>query len=113
MASVRNKNRLSHQAVIEGELTIYTVKALKERLLADLSEHQELELDLSEVNEIDAAGLQLLVMIKQQAKALGKGLQMTGHSPVVVELMALSVLDGFFGDPLLMVRKSSAKGKPL
>jgi hypothetical protein len=30
-----------------------------------------------------------------------------------VELMALSRLDGFFGDPLLMVRKASAEGKSL
>ncbi len=32
-------------------------------------------------------------------------LRITGHSPVVVELLDLSGLSGFFGDPLLIVRK--------
>lgn len=112
MVSAKGKSRRSHGAVIDGDLTIYTAKNLKDQLLADLSAHQELELDLSQVDEIDAAGLQLLVMLKQQANHSGKTLRMTGHSPVVVELMALSGLDSFFGDPLLMVRDSASEGKP-
>jgi anti-sigma B factor antagonist len=98
---------------MDDELTIYTVRALKDKLLAELSSYRELELDLSQVGEIDAAGLQLLVMLKQQANLSGKTLRMTGHSPVVAELLALSGLDSFFGDPLLMVRDSDLAGKAL
>lgn len=86
-------------------MTIYTALELKDKLLTGLAEAEELELDLSEVGEIDAAGLQLLVMIKQQAAASGKVLSFTGHSPVVLDLLDLSGLAGFFGDPLLIVRK--------
>ncbi|MGZ5009144.1 MAG: STAS domain-containing protein [Methylobacter sp.] len=91
---------------ITGELTIYAVLELKTALLAGLSANQELELDLSGVSEFDAAGLQLLVAIKQEAAATGKILRFTRHSPVVVELLDLSDLAGFFGDPLLIVRPS-------
>lgn len=104
MPSTKNKKQPGHIA-INGELTIYTALDLKATLLAGLATNEELELDLSGVEEIDAAGLQLLVMIKQQAAALGKTLRFTGHSPVVLDLLDLSGLAGFFGDPLLIVRK--------
>ncbi len=105
MANVKNKNQQSGRIAITGELTIYTALELKDQLLAALSVTEALELDLSEVGEIDAAGLQLLVMIKQQAAVSGKALSFTGHSSVVLDLLDLSGLAGFFGDPLLIVRK--------
>jgi len=112
MANVKNKNQQSNRIVIEDELTIYTAMELKDKLLTGLLTTEELELDLSEVGEIDAAGLQLLVMIKKEAAVLGKVLRFTGHSPVVLELLDLSGLAGFFGDPLLIVSKSKNEGKP-
>jgi anti-sigma B factor antagonist len=105
MTDVNNKNQPSGRIVIEDELTIYTALELKEKLLTGLSTNEELELDLSRIGEIDAAGLQLLVMIKQQAAVLGKVLRFTGHSPVVLDILDLSGLAGFFGDPLLIVCK--------
>jgi len=107
MANSNNKKQPGDPIAIEGELTIYTALELKDKLLAGLAAGDEMELDLSGVGEIDAAGLQLLIMIKQQAAALGKVLRFTGHSPVVVALLDLSGLAGFFGDPLLIVRKST------
>ncbi|MDP1773677.1 MAG: STAS domain-containing protein [Methylobacter sp.] len=111
MANVKNKNQQSGRLVIEGELTIYTAMELKDKLLTGLSTTEELELDLSGVGEFDAAGLQLLVMIKQEAADLGKVLRFTGHSPVVLDLLDLSGLAGFFGDPLLFVYKPTHEGK--
>jgi anti-sigma B factor antagonist len=101
----KTKNQSNSHVAIEGELSIYTVLELKNRLLAGLSSNEELELDLSKVDEFDGAGLQLLVMIKKEAAAVGKVLRFTGHSPVVLDLLDLSGLAGFFGDPLLIVRK--------
>ncbi len=111
MTDVNNKNQPSGRIVIEDELTIYTALELKEKLLTALPATEELELDLSGVGEFDAAGLQLLVMIKQEAAVLGKVLRFTGHSPVVLELLDLSGLAGFFGDPLLFVHKTTLEGK--
>lgn len=107
MAKMNPETQQPGHIAIDGELTIYTALELKDTLLAGLSAGDELELDLSGVGEIDAAGLQLLVMIKQQATDLNKTLRITGHSPVVLELLNLSGLAGFFGDPLLIVRKST------
>ncbi len=111
MANVKNKNQPSGRIAIAGELTIYTAMELKDKLLAGLAATEELELDLSGVGEFDAAGLQLLVMIKQEAAALGKVLRFTGHSPVVLDLLDLSGLAGFFGDPLLFVYTPTHEGK--
>lgn len=105
MANVNPESPQPGRIAITGELTIYTALDLKATLLAGLAANEELELDLSGVEEVDAAGLQLLVMIKQQATASGKALRFTGHSPVVLDLLDLSGLAGFFGDPLLMVRQ--------
>jgi anti-anti-sigma factor len=111
MENVKKKQQPCQPMVIEGELTIYTVTELKEKLLSALSKTEKLELDLSEASEFDAAGLQLLIMLKKETEALGKTLHITGHSPVVVELLDLSGLAGFFGDPLLIVRKPTQEGK--
>ncbi|MDP1772997.1 MAG: STAS domain-containing protein [Methylobacter sp.] len=111
MANVKNKKQQFGRIAITGELTIYTALELKDKLLTGLSTAEELELDLSEVGEIDAAGLQLLVMIKQEATAVGKSVRFTGHSPVVLDLLDLSGLAGFFGDPLLFVCKPTHEGK--
>ncbi len=105
MANVNNNHQQSGCIVIQGELTIYTALELKDKLLSGLAAAEELELDLSGVGEFDAAGLQLLVMIKQEAAALGKVLRFTGHSQAVLELLDLSGLAGFFGDPLLIIRR--------
>ena len=107
----KNKKQQSDPIVIAGELTIYTALELKDKLLAGLSETKELELDLAEVSEFDAAGLQLLVMLKKEAAVLGNVLRITGHSPVVSDLLDLSGLAGFFGDPLLIARKPTQEGK--
>jgi anti-sigma B factor antagonist len=88
--------------VIEGEMTIYTALELKDRLLAPLPQCADMELDLAGVGEIDSAGLQLLVLLKQEAKAQGKSLSITGHSPAVLEIFDLCKLEGFFGDPVLI-----------
>ncbi len=107
-----NKNQQSGRIVIyEDELTIYTVLELKDTLRESFAATEELELDLSRVGEIDAAGLQLLVLIKREAAVLGKVLRISHHSPVVLGLLDLSGLSGFFGDPLLIVRKPGHEGK--
>ncbi len=110
MANVKNKPKQSSRIIIEDELTIYTALALKEKLLSGIEANETLELELSGVSEFDAAGLQLLVMIKQEATALGKVLKITGHSPVVMDLLDLSGLAGFFGDPLLIVYQTKTEG---
>lgn len=90
---------------IRGEFTIFTAQALKEALLTAITSaagNDEITIDLSEVSEMDTAGLQLMLMAKREAVALGKRLRFVRHSDEVLELIDLCDLAGEFGDPLLI-----------
>lgn len=89
---------------ISGEFTIFTAGELKQRLLdtIDRCNGGAIEIDLSEVSEIDSAGLQLMVMAKRHATSQGKTLHFCRHSDPVLDLLDLCDLAGFFGDPVLI-----------
>lgn len=89
---------------ISGEFTIFTAADLKPRLLHAVidAESEDVDIDLSEVSEIDSAGLQLMVMTKREALARGKNVRFVRHSDPVLDLVDLCDLSGFFGDPVLI-----------
>jgi anti-anti-sigma factor len=87
---------------IKGEMTIYTAAEQKDQLLAYLNSGSELEINLSEVSELDAAGTQLLVLVKQEAARKQKKLRFTMHSNAVLEVLELTNLTAAFGDPLFI-----------
>jgi len=87
---------------VDGNLTIYEAVPRKLALLSALADCRELELDLSRVGEVDSAGLQLLVLVKQEASRQGKRLALVAHSAAVREILVFLDLAGFFGDPLLI-----------
>lgn len=89
---------------IGDNLTIYQVPQQKDRLLEALSASDALELDLSQVGEIDTAGLQLLLLVKREAMKAGKALTLSAHSPAVRELFEFTRLAGYFGDPMIIPR---------
>jgi anti-anti-sigma factor len=77
---------------IEGELTIYRAAELREVLkdaLAAVPEHATLELDLRGVTEMDSAGAQLLLAVRQSAVATGRTLHVAGTSGAVDEVLAI------------------------
>jgi anti-anti-sigma factor len=82
---------------MEGPLTIYTAAEQKDVLLALFPLAHEVELDLSSVDELDSAGLQLLILVKRESLKEGTCLLLTNHSPAVIEAFRLSGLDGYFG----------------
>ena len=96
------------QLVIEGELTIFRAQALRELILPAISAHDELEIDLSNVTEVDAAGMQLLVSGKIEALLRGKTLRYACHSKAVLEMIDLCALGSFFGDPMVIGAKPAA-----
>ena len=63
---------------LAGELTIQTAAQKKVGLLAFLDRtagaQADLELDLSDVTELDTAGVQLLLMVRREARAQGRNL---------------------------------------
>ncbi len=81
-----------------GEATIYTAAELKLGLLTQLSRHDQLVVDLSEVSEIDSAGMQLLILLKREANEKGKVLKLSGHSSATKELFELYDITALFGN---------------
>lgn len=92
---------------IGGELNIFTADSTKKRLLHAIhfAPASEIEVDLSDVTEIDTAGLQLMVMAKKEAAEHGKSVRFIGHSTPVLDLIDLYGLSSFFGDPILISSK--------
>lgn len=93
---------------IEGELTVFAVHALKERLMAALNEHAQLSIDLSAISEVDGAGIQLLLAAKREAHQRGGHLSLMGHPPQFIEALELTDLAREFGDPLILDQETTA-----
>lgn len=79
-----------------GEMSIYNAAELKPRLLAYLHNAQSLSLDLTEVSEMDTAGLQLLWLCQQEAAITGKTFSIAGTSTAAMEAIALLRLEQKF-----------------
>jgi anti-anti-sigma factor len=93
---------------IAQDMTIYHAAELKSQLLAVLADGDGLALDLSQVDQIDTAGLQLLLLAKREAARAGKPMQLTAHSPAVRELIEFTQLAAHFGDPMVIPRGDAA-----
>lgn len=87
---------------LDGALNIYCAAEAKEQLLAALAKGQELEIDLSELEELDTAGIQLMLMLKLEAQRASKGCSFINHSPAVREVIDLLNLASALGDPVVI-----------
>jgi anti-anti-sigma factor len=75
-------------ARLEGELSIHTVDTLKDPFFSLLNA-QAIRLDLANVTDIDSCGLQLLIILKQQADLLNRKFTLTGTHPQLDQLLAV------------------------
>lgn len=92
---------------IEGEMTIFRVEELKGIILPVIANNEEIEIDLSNVAEIDAAGLQMMISVKQEAWQSQKSLRFVGHSTIVTAALDICGLSTFFGDPIVISAQSA------
>ncbi|MSQ68083.1 MAG: anti-sigma factor antagonist [Gammaproteobacteria bacterium] len=72
-----------------GELNIYAAAALHARLQATLVEGGPLELDLSEVSELDSAGVQQLLLLKRECELTGRALRVSAVSDAANAVLTL------------------------
>ncbi|MGZ3236255.1 MAG: STAS domain-containing protein [Burkholderiaceae bacterium] len=93
---------------VEGDLAIYRASDLKKSLLNALMENDTLEVNLSAVTEIDTAGVQILIMLKQIAERKNKGLRLVAHSEAVSDVFDLLNLAPYFGDPVVIARSNTS-----
>jgi anti-anti-sigma factor len=96
------------QLRIAGDMTIYTAADLKQELMKHMFQPGELEIDLSEVSEMDSAGLQLLILAKREALHGGRAMRLTGHSRAVLDVLDICNLAPYFGDPVVISQGADA-----
>ena len=93
---------ISHTLSLTEDLTIYNALEQKNKLLDALNASDDLELDLARVNEIDTAGLQLLILLKKEALRAGKRVIIVAHSQPIRALIDFCNLAAELGDPLVI-----------
>jgi len=96
--------------LLSGELTIYDAVELHRALLGSLGGCDSLALDLSAVTDLDAAGLQQLMLLRREARATGNPLRVLAHSDATRDVLALCGLDADFGEPTNVSSAESSEG---
>jgi len=99
---VIKKQKGAIQLAIRDEMTIYTVLEQKQQLTEYLKSARQIQVDLAGVTEIDSAGLQLLMFIKQESTRQSTQFTLVRHSEAVVEVLELLDLVTHFGDPIVI-----------
>lgn len=87
---------------LSGEITIYQAQTFAEALFPLLSLPQHLEMDLSEVTQIDGSGVQILMVSKRHRAQAGRGLSLINHSQALVSVFEKMGLISWFSDPLIL-----------
>ena len=85
---------LNVNVAIDGELTVFTASALKDQILEGLTGTQTLTLDLAQVTDADAAGMQLLIATVKEARRRGASVQLRsapGKLQSIVQFAGLSI----------------------
>ena len=77
---------------VVGEMTIQTAAERKAELLALLESAAEVEVVLTDVTELDTAGLQVLMMLRREAAHLGKSLRLVSPNKVVTDVLEIAHL---------------------
>ncbi len=76
-------------ARVTGELSIYTVSAVKDDMAALLEARAPVELSLDDVTEFDSAGVQLLLWLQRELVARGWSLHIPSASAPVRDALLL------------------------
>lgn len=75
---------------LTGDLTVYSTSELRHLLYIGLPAGDgPVELDLSEVTELDTAGLQLLMLLRRRASGAGRELRIMGESSVARQTLRI------------------------
>lgn len=82
---------------IEGELTIYKAAEAMEQLIPYWNDFQRFEIDLSEITDIDTAGVQLLLIFSRKTEGMENGIRLLGTSQPVNEALIIYRLAPRFG----------------
>lgn len=88
----------SLRLTVEGAMTVYEASADKTELLEALADGKSLEIDLAQVDEIDTAGLQLLMLARREGLKAGTPVRLLAPSVAVIEATDRYGLGSWFDD---------------
>jgi anti-sigma B factor antagonist len=100
-----NENLMSIS--ILNEMNIYSAGELKTLLDKLIDDKRDMEINLDGVSEIDSAGIQLLMLVKQERNKHNLPLSLVQHSNAVLDAFEFLGLVAYFNDPVLL---SNRKG---
>jgi len=87
MAEIRTKESITS---VKGRMTVVEARELKQAFMALLEEKGDISLDLSEVEDMDSAGFQLLALLSREARYSGnRKVIVTEHSQATREIIKL------------------------
>jgi len=86
---------------IQDEMTIYNVLEHKNKLYPYLKNENGLHIDLTDVSEIDSAGMQLLIFLKHQSKIEKNEIIFINHSESFMEVINIFNFSSFFDVPVI------------
>lgn len=89
MSKKQSKSLSNITFALAGMLTIQTIQARKDSLLAEMLNASELIVNLSDVESIDVAGVQLLLAIQLFAQQQQKSCQFVEPSDAVKQALCL------------------------
>jgi anti-anti-sigma regulatory factor len=81
---------------LDAEQTIYQASETHSALISALHDADGIELDLSKVQELDTAFVQILLWLQQESVRLSKPLQLLNPSPALCRTIQLLGLDDHF-----------------
>lgn len=82
-----NKTKGRCKLAIDGDMTIYAIGDLKQGISKELDSYTKFELNLANVEEIDSAGIQLLLALRRELIQKNKEFKLTAVSGAVAKLI--------------------------
>lgn len=96
MNTVRIEDTHSGRRIhLTGQITVYSAICFRDTVLAALPAQGDLEIDLAGVNEIDNAGLQIMLQLKNW---LAERARFSNHSQAVRQILTLNRMAADFDD---------------
>ena len=78
------------RVAIDDELTIVTASSYRETLLSALRDASDVRVELSGISDLDTAGLQVLLLMRDEAARRHVPVEFTSPSGAVAEVLALT-----------------------
>jgi phospholipid transport system transporter-binding protein len=94
-APKKQKGPVSHTLALAAECTVSDAGSLKERLASLLEEPQAVTLDVTALQRIDTAGLQVIIAFIRERAGHGRPVEWQGTAPVLAtaaQLLGLTSL---------------------